>query len=89
MLTFENAELTLVPCRLCPRSHLVQIDQNTSQVLAYHGFGIPMRSGEPLPRAFERLLDTPCSACQRVRELDHNFIIARLPAHDGGETHRR
>ncbi len=84
MLTFENAELTLVPCRLCPRSHLVEIDPASRRVLAYHGFGIPLRSGEPLPGAFDRLLDTPCPACQRVMDLDHDFIIARLPATAGG-----
>ena len=84
MLSFENAELTLVPCRRCPRRHLVEVDPSTQRILAYHGFGIPLRSGEPLPRAFDRLLDTPCAACQRVKDLDHDFIIASLPAEAGG-----
>ena len=84
MPIFENAELTLVPCQHCPRQHVVEVDQDTHQVLAYHGFGISLRSGETWPRAFDRLLDALCDACQRVKELDHDIIIARLPAPAGG-----
>lgn len=84
---FENAELTLVPCRRCPRRYVSEVDQDTRQVLAYHGFGIPLRAGEPWPRAFDRLLGALCgppAADQRVKELDHDVIIARLPAPAGG-----
>ena len=81
---FENAELTLVPCQCCPRQHVVEVDQDTRQDLAYHGFGIPIRSGEPWPRALDRLLNALCEGCQRVQELDHDVIIARLPVKAGG-----
>ena len=84
MPMFKNAQLTLVTCRRCPRQHPVQVDQSNRQIPAYRGFAIPLRSGAPLPRAFHRLLNAPCPACQRVHDLDHHFIIARLPAHAGG-----
>ena len=87
MPIFENAELTHIPCQCCPRQHVVEVGQGTQQALAYHGFGIPLRSGEPWPRAFDRLLDARCDppqADQRVKELDHDIIIARLPTPAGG-----
>ena len=81
---FENAEITLVPCRSCPRQHLVEVDQDTRRVLAYHGYAVPIRSGEPLTSAFDRILNAPCEGCQSVQELDHDFVIASLPAKAGG-----
>ena len=85
----KNAQLTLVPCRRCPRQHPLQVDQDSRRIRACRGFAIPLRSGNPLPRAFNRLLGAPCPAGQRVPDPDHHFIIARLPAHGGGGTNRR
>ena len=89
MPIFKNAQLTLVTCPRCPRQHPLQVDQDTRRVRACRGFAIPLRSGNPLPRAFHRLLNAPCTAGQRVQDLDHHFIIARLPAHGGGASNRR
>ena len=89
----QNAQLTLVTCRRCPRQHPLQVDQDTRRIRACRGFAIPLRSGNPLPRAFNRLLGAPSTAGQRVPDpdldLDHHFIIARLPAHGGGASNRR
>ena len=94
MPILKNARLTLVTCRPCPRQHPLRVDPDTRRTRACRGFAIPLRSGNPLPRAFNRLLNAPCTAGQRVPDLDldldpdHHFIIARLPAHGGG-TNRR
>ena len=89
MPIFKNAQLTLVTCRRCPRQHPLQVDQDTRRIRAYRGFGVPLRSGAPLPRAFNRLLGAPRPTGQRVTDLDHDLIIARLPAHGGGTSNRR
>ena len=79
----ENAEQVRIPCRRCPREHFVYIDQATRQVLAYDGSGTPLLPRESLPTAFNRLLNAPCDECQRIRDLDRDFIARRLADADG------
>ena len=79
----ENAEQVRIPCRLCPREHFVHVDQDSRQVLAYGRSGTPVLDGESLPTAFNRLLNAPCDECQRVKDLDHDFIARRWADADG------
>lgn len=74
----ENAEQVCIPCRPCVREHFVLVDSATRQALAYHGSGTPVLSGESLPVAFNRLLNAPCDECQRIKDLERDFIARRL-----------
>ena len=74
----ESADLARVPCRLCPRERFVYVDRETRQVLTYDGSETTVLPGESLPTAFIRLLNSPCDECQRVRDLDRDFIARRL-----------
>ena len=69
----ENAEQVCIPCRNCPREHFLYVDHDTRQVLAYHGSGTLVLSGESLPTACNRLLNAPCDECRRVRKLGPGF----------------
>ena len=74
----ENAVVVLIPCQSCPREHFLFVDPDTRQVLDYDGARAPVRAGESLPAAFYRLFNSPCDECQRVWDLDREFIARRL-----------
>ena len=58
-----NAEQVRIPCRRCPREHFVYVDQDTRQVLAYHGSSTLVLAGESFPTAFNRLLGARGEGC--------------------------
>lgn len=74
----ENAVPVLIPCQSCPREHFLYLDPDTGEVLAYDGARAPVGDGESLPAAFYRLLNARCVECQRVWDLDRDFITRRL-----------
>ena len=87
----ENAIPVLIPCRRCLREHFVLVDPTTRQALSYQGSGTPVLYGESLPAAFNRLLNTPCDECRRIKDLDLDFIARRLadaPDETDGEPSR-
>ena len=91
MPTLEDAELVRIPCQRCSREHFVYVDRTTREALAYDGSGTRVLAGETLPTAFTRLLNAPCDECQRVKDLDGDFIarrLAELSGETGGNPHR-
>lgn len=78
MPILDDAELVRIPCRSCPRERFVWVHKETREPLAYVGSETLVLSGESLPTAFNRLLNAPCDECQRVRDLDRDFIARRL-----------
>lgn len=91
MPTLEDAELVRIPCPRCSREHFVYVDRATREALAYDGSGTRVLAGETLPTAFTRLLNAPCDECQRVKDLEQDFIarrLAELAGEAGGDPHR-
>ena len=91
MPTLEDAELVRIPCQRCSREHFVYVDRATREALAYDGSGTRVLAGETLPTAFIRLLNAPCYECQRVKDLDGDFIarrLAELSRETCGDPHR-
>ena len=87
----ESAELVRIPCRHCPKEHFVWVHKETREALAHDGAGTPVLSGESLPTAFNRLLNVPCDECQRVKDLEQDFIarrLAELSREPSGDPHR-
>ena len=87
----ESAELVRIPCRRCPKEHFVWVHKETREALTYDSSGTPLLSGETLPTAFTRLLNAPCDECQRVKDLEQDFIarrLAELSREAGGDLHR-
>ena len=78
MPTPDNAVVVLIPCQSCPREHFLYVDPDTRHVLDYDGARAPVQAGESLPAAFFRLFHAPCDECQRVWDLDRDFIARRL-----------
>lgn len=74
----ENAVPVIIPCQSCTREHYLFLDPDTRQVLAYDGARAPVRDDESLPAAFYRLFHAPCDECERIWDLDREFIARRL-----------
>ena len=74
----EDAVPVIIPCQSCTREHYLFLDPDTRQALAYDGARAPVRGDESLPAAFYRLLNAPCVECERIWDLDREFIARRL-----------